>query len=253
MKKNFETIKNIFWVFFLIFLLLILSDQYIGRGFDWMALITSMIGALVTIFGVKLSLDGTRKNNYEERKEQVKPYLQIVGVEKIGEKRDNLHFENGVSFVYYSTQVTPFFDNLSGLDSKSTMYCSSDGSKKLTINEILSDYTYKLKYAFVNLKIANYGNGNAVNVMMSLNKQLYDNRATAFPKNLITDFTLCILFGEREEQKEFNESIGFDIFYRDVENKGMYSQEGSLRFYAKVGEPIKCDVGSRLSDPICEK
>lgn len=202
----------------------------VWEGSDVLAYYGSLLGAAATIIALVVTIIFTQKNQKEERKLSVKPYLETKKYHYTDLM--NISLENTICLEITSKGIKDPDRLLEKINDAKIIYHRDMHGAFSQIAKISLDTEISgilKKYYFCGYDIQNCGAGNAINVNLKINNKSCIPDfcvTTSEPKKFILIFDKSLL-----EEPDFNECfVRIDLEYMDIVSLAKYSQYEELIF-----------------------
>lgn len=206
---------------------------------DALAFYGSLLGAVATIFALRMTILFTRENQKEERRLSIMPYLETHKSEY--KDIDNIPDAQGIIYLRINKDLITYQGALpEDISDLKRRQIELDAGELEPVVEGAMLYAETVGFFDENCvllyEIENCGGGNAVNVNFKINnKDALPNFCitTTLPKKFVLIFNKDLL-GENNKCE-----LSFSISYSDVSSLGKYIQEESIIFYSNSKGELK--------------
>lgn len=217
---------------------------------DALSFYGSILGAAATIYVLQQTIQFTLRNQKEERKLTIKPYLETIkydhiDVTKIVDDGNTIYLTVAKDTIYYQGALPDHIIKIQQLQRQFL-----EGEKKDPLRELSHQIklaSYFANYCLLSYEIQNCGAGNAIDVKFCIDKK------STIPGFCVTmqkvKKFLIVLNSDLLDAGECE--MVFTLTYTDISSFGKYQQTERIRLF-KQGIPMKTrqTVGDLLTAPI---
>lgn len=194
------------------------------------SIVGSLIGAIATVLVLVKTIDFTVKNQKDERKLSVRPYLElskyhITKLEELSNSENTVFLEISKGLIESQVVIPERIARMKETAKKLADSRVPDETDKVVLDWSVSTF-FKHNY-ILQIDMYNNGAGNAIDVEYKMN-----DRPLVFSYSITTDKPKRLVFILNDDMLENNEStLSFTLEYSDVVSLARYQQKESINFF----------------------